>query len=87
MQSEVRATKETKPQGSVNKLVTPEMRQQIRQLKHGLDECCCAGHRSVLRSGVRFLLLPRRPGSLGLYPSVERLFMFEVDPVIARLLD
>jgi hypothetical protein len=39
MQSEVRATKETKPQGSVNKLVTPEMRQQIRQLKHDLDEC------------------------------------------------
>jgi hypothetical protein len=35
----VRATKENQPQGNVNKLVTPEMQTQIRQLKHELDEC------------------------------------------------
>jgi hypothetical protein len=39
MKNEVRVTKENQPQGNVNKLVTPEMRQQIRQLKHDLDEC------------------------------------------------
>ena len=38
MENNVRATKYYQRQGNVNKLVTPEMRQQIRQVKHQLDE-------------------------------------------------
>ncbi len=38
MENSVRATKDQQRQGNINKLITPEMRQQIRELKDQLDE-------------------------------------------------
>lgn len=39
MKNSVRAANDEQRQGNVNNLVTPEMRQQIRELKSALDEC------------------------------------------------
>jgi hypothetical protein len=39
MKNEMRATKRTQPPGNVNRLITPEMRQRIRELKRGLVQC------------------------------------------------
>jgi hypothetical protein len=39
MQNEMRVTKRNQPHGNVNRLITPEVRPQIHQLKDRLDKC------------------------------------------------
>jgi hypothetical protein len=39
MENSVRAANDDQRQGNVNNLVTPEMRQQLRELEYALDEC------------------------------------------------
>ncbi len=39
MKNEMHASKRNQSPGNVNRLITPEMRQQIRELKRGLAQC------------------------------------------------
>ena len=39
MKNEMLVTKRNQPHGNVNRLITPEVRPQIHQLKDRLDEC------------------------------------------------
>ncbi len=62
MENSVGTRKDLQRQGKINKLVTPEMRQQIRELKDRLDEydCDVRGYCDLLNNISEALLIARQ---------------------------